>query len=148
MSKAYIRAKTPARAPALHLNLAVMTLEEAISAFRDAWNRHNADEMAAMWTGDGELDHPWGLRAVGRDAIARVLNDEHRGNMAETTLELGAVTSRASGDTFSTDLDGMLRGVKAPNGRTYDLPLKIAVMFVKEDGEWRIRTMAPVANPK
>ena len=125
-----------------------MTLDESIVRFRDAWNRHAADEMARMWTDDGELNHPWGVRAVGRDAIERVLREEHGGSMAASTLELGPVGPRDSGDTVTPELDGLLRNVRAPNGRTYDLPLRIAVMFLKQGDEWRIRTMAPVANPK
>jgi ketosteroid isomerase-like protein len=125
-----------------------MKLDEAISRFCDAWNRHAADDLAAMWTGDGELNHPWGVRAVGRDAIAKVLGDEHRGSMAASKLELAIDSSDDSGDTVTAELAGVVHDVRAPNGRTYDLPLRVAVMFTKHNEQWLIRTMAPVANPK
>ena len=125
-----------------------MKLDEAIGRFCDAWNRHAADELAGMWTDDGELNHPWGVRAIGREAIEKVLAEEHRSSMAATNLELITVSSQDSGYTVTAELDGVVRGVRAPNGRTYDLPLRVAIMFIKHGDEWRIRTMAPVANPK
>ena len=124
------------------------TLDETIALFCDAWNRHAAEELAMMWVEDGELNHPWGYRRVGRDAIRDLLVTEHAGNMSASTLTVRAVSTESQPDSATMEIDAVLAGVRAPNGRTYDLPHVMSAMFVRAGDEWKIRTMTPVANPR
>jgi uncharacterized protein (TIGR02246 family) len=121
-------------------------IDDTIAEFSESWNRHDADALAAMWTDDGELNHPWGFRAVGRDAIKELLANEHAGSMAGSRLTVHRIA--ASGDERSNiaEIEGILEGVRAPNGRPYDLPHTISVMFTLTDSRWRIRTMTPRPN--
>ena len=124
------------------------TVDETIRQFCDAWNRHAAEELAMMWAEDGELNHPWGYRRVGRDAIRDLLVTEHAGNMSASTLTVRRVTTDSQSGSATAEIDALLSGVRAPNGRSYDLPHVMSAMFVVAGDEWKIRTMTAVANPR
>lgn len=119
-------------------------LDNTLARFCEAWNRHDADALAEMWTDDGELNHPWGQRAFGREAIRQLLADEHETSMAASQLRITSVTSLSHEPNVVAEIDGVLDDVSAPNGRRYSLPHRMSVMFVAADGEWRIRTMTPL----
>ena len=123
-----------------------MNAEEMMSRFAEAWNRHDADALAAMWSADGELNHPWGFHAVGRDAVRRLLTEEHTGSMRASTLRITGVTAAAG--ARNVEVDGVLENVQAPNGRAYELRHKLSVLFVEEAGALRIRTMTATSNPR
>ena len=125
-----------------------MTLEQTIDQFRDAWNRHDAPALAALWAEDGELHHPWGFHRVGREAIRELLLAEHTGSMSESELMVEHIDVLPTPDTASAEIDGVLKGVRAPNGRPYDLPHSISALFVRSGDGWQIRTMSPVPNPR
>jgi uncharacterized protein (TIGR02246 family) len=121
-------------------------IDSVVARFCDAWNRHDVAALAALWAEDGELVHPWGIRAVGHDAIREVLRAEHAFTMAESSIELSIHTTRAGEHSAVAEMRGVLTGVLAPNGRTYSLPHSISAMFVPHGDDWRIRALAPVAN--
>ena len=126
------------------LQRAMNTLDETLDLFCDAWNRHDAGELAALWTEDGVLNHPWGTRAAGRPAIRELLEEEHARSMADSRLRVVRVNAFSTGPNVLADVEGVLEGVTAPNGRRYELPHVISAMFVETDAGWRIRTMTPV----
>ena len=123
-------------------------LEQTMVRFCDAWNRHDAQELAALWSEDGELHHPWGLRRVGREAIRELLASEHAGSMAESRLSVERIETGPPADTVAAEIDAVLKGVRAPNGRAYDLPTVMSALFVRSGDDWQIRTLTPVANPR
>ena len=124
-------------------------LNEVVARFCDAWNAHDADALARMWTEDGELNHPWGFHAVGRAAVRELLAAEHAGSMAASRIEVSKIsTSADGGDQCIADLDVSLTGVLAPHGRSYDLQPSLSTMFVRAGGGWLIRSMTPVAQPR
>lgn len=123
-------------------------LEYVLGRFCEAWNRHDPELLAQLWADDGELNHPWGFRAVGREAIRELLEKEHRGAMASSSMRLDIRDSRVSEDTAFADVDGVLENVAAPNGKPYTLSYELSAMFRRVGGDWRIRTMTPVANPR
>jgi uncharacterized protein (TIGR02246 family) len=123
-------------------------IERTIERFRDAWNRHDVDALAALWAEDGELNHPWGTRSVGRAAVREALTGEHTGSMADSRLVIRSIDARGDEHTLTADIDGLLTEVRAPNGRTYDLDHRLTAMFVRTGEEWQIRTMSPIANPR
>jgi ketosteroid isomerase-like protein len=116
-------------------------LDETLSRFRDAWNRHDVDELAALWTDDGELNHPWGFRAIGRPAIRRLLADEHAGSMAASSLRIVSTTPVSHDRNVVGEVEGVLDDVAAPNGKRYSLPHKLTVMLVSNGTGWLIKTM-------
>ena len=92
--------------------------------------------------------HPWGARAVGRDAIRELLEREHAASMAQSTIQLATNVTSTGERTTVAEMRGVLEGVLAPNGRSYSLPHTISAMFVADGDRWQIRAMAPVANAR
>lgn len=123
-------------------------VEQTMARFCDAWNRHDAGELAALWSEDGELHHPWGLHRVGRDAIRELLASEHAGSMAGSELTVERIETGPASDTVAAEIDATLKGVRAPNGRPYDLPTVLSALFVRTGDDWQIRTLTPLANPR
>jgi uncharacterized protein (TIGR02246 family) len=119
-------------------------IEATLMRFCDAWNRHDADELASLWAEDGELNHPWGTRAVGRVAIRKLLAEEHQGTMAGSRMHIEKVTPVSSDGNVVAEIESVLDDVAAPNGRRYSLRPRITAMFVPDGAEWRIRTMSPL----
>lgn len=126
----------------------MMTIEQTLERFRDAWNRHDARDLASLWSEDGELQHPWGERRVGRDAIRDLLDAEHTGTMSASRLVISRITVDPSADRAHAEIDAVLHDVRAPNGRTYEMPAVMSALFVRTGEDWQIRAMAPVANPR
>jgi uncharacterized protein (TIGR02246 family) len=124
------------------------SVRELIDRFCEAWNAHDPDALAAVWAEDGELNHPWGFHAVGRDAIRELLTREHRGAMAATTIRVDALSESANAANAFADVAGVLENVSAPNGRPYSMPYEFSAMFVRGGDGWLIRTMTPMANPR
>ncbi|HUR81865.1 MAG TPA: nuclear transport factor 2 family protein [Thermoanaerobaculia bacterium] len=125
-----------------------MSVETTLARFCDAWNRHDAASLASLWSEEGELQHPWGPRRVGRDAIRELLHSEHSGTMSGSRLTIARVAVTPAPDTAAAEIDAVLHDVRAPNGRTYEMPALLSVLFVRDGQEWRIRAMTPVANPR
>ena len=123
-------------------------LEQITARFCEAWNRHDAVALAALWREDGELHHPWGFHAVGREAIRVLLEKEHSSSMAGSLISVRRIETRAEEQTVIADIDTVLTGVRAPNGREYELQPTLSAMFVRSGADWQIRTLAPVANPR
>ena len=123
-------------------------LEETLARFCEAWNRHDVEGLAALWVEDGELNHPWGFHAVGRPAILKLLAEEHRTSMAASELSIVRISTRGEENSALADIETLLSGVRAPNGRSYDLNARLSAMFVRSGDSWQIRTMTPTANAR
>lgn len=112
-------------------------------AFADAWNAHDVSAMARCFIDGGNITHPWGTFAVGRKAIERLLASEHDGPMRESRYRLGEMQLRTLSErTTAVECDGVLEGVRAPNGSAYDLPHRINAVMVDDEG-WRFMSMSP-----
>jgi uncharacterized protein (TIGR02246 family) len=123
-------------------------VKETVARFCDAWNRHDAEALAAMWREDGELHHPWGVHAAGRAAIRELLEKEHAASMAASRMTVRDIVTRSEDGNVIADIETVLTGVRAPNGKPYELQPTLCAMFVRTGSAWEIRTMAPVANPR
>jgi uncharacterized protein (TIGR02246 family) len=117
--------------------------------FTTAWDHHDPERLAALWIDDGVLNHPWGWRAVGRDAVRELLAKEHGLSMAVSSLELFDVeVDHVQSDVAVVDVDGVLHDVRAPHGRLYDLSHHLSAVLTRADaGEWRIQTMTAFPAP-
>jgi uncharacterized protein (TIGR02246 family) len=101
-------------------------IERTIERFCDAWNRHDVDALAALWAEDGELNHPWGTRSVGRAAVREALTNEHTGAMADSRLavrSIDAATATPSPPTSTVSSRKSVRPTAAPTISTTVLPL-------------------------
>lgn len=139
---------SPVAGRLLHPRFAMTGLEQTVERFCDAWNRHDLEALTAMWAEEGELNHPWGFRAVGRAEVLDLLAREHAGSMADSSLSVVRVAAEGDDQKVIADLDAVLSNVRAPHGRPYDLEHRMSAMFVRAGEEWQIRTLTVVPNPR
>lgn len=113
--------------------------------FVDAWNRHDAKALGALWADDGDLIDPAGKHASGPTEIERFFQGEHSTTMKGTTYS-GTVTTIRFPTSYVAvvDVDAVVTGMKAADG-TDAPPLKHHVTWVavKRRGQW----MALAARP-
>lgn len=123
-------------------------VQAVLHHFTSAWDRHDPERLASLWADDGVLNHPWGWRAVGRDAVRELLAQEHLSTMAQSSLQLlGVSVDQVRSDVAVVDIEGVLHDVRAPHGRLYDLTHHLsAVMTRAGQGEWHIQTMSAFPN--
>jgi uncharacterized protein (TIGR02246 family) len=111
--------------------------------FAAAWNAHDVEAMAGCFIETGNVTHPWGTFAAGRDAIARLLAGEHEGAMRESRWRFEQLSIRQLSDRAAVvECDGVIEGARAPNGSIYTLPHRINAVVVDEGG-WRFLSLNP-----
>lgn len=120
-------------------------IEARIGEFTDAWNRHDAEQLSALWAEDGDLINPFGRRAMGRDEVRQLMADEHAGVMKQSNYEMKVDSMRMVGDVALVDLDATLTGIRDPESDAELPPLKLHafVVMTKQDGKWMILSARP-----
>ncbi|HYC59737.1 MAG TPA: SgcJ/EcaC family oxidoreductase [Thermoanaerobaculia bacterium] len=124
-------------------------MEEQIRArfteFANAWNAHDVGAMVDCWTDGGNVTHPWGTFAAGREAITTLLTSEHDGPMRDSRWIVADLRIRPLSErTAVVQCDAVLEGVRAPNGKPYELPHQIDAVLAEEDGRgWRFVSLHP-----
>jgi uncharacterized protein (TIGR02246 family) len=125
-----------------------MTVHTVLEQFAEAWDHHDANELAALWTDDGVLNHPWEFRAVGRDAVRELLEHEHGTSMAVSSLRMTDVAvDLIRPGVAVVDVEGVLHDVRAPHGRLYDLQHHLSAVLTQTGEDWRIQTMSAQPMP-
>lgn len=116
---------------------------DALRAFLQAWNDHDADAVAAFFTEDGVFEGPrgaevWGTRAVGRDAIreAAARRFEIVPDIHYSEDEHWVCGDRAASEwtVTGTSVDG-----KPFKARGCDLLRVSDGKILKKDSYWKIR---------
>lgn len=130
--------------------------DEAIRAryaeFTAAWNAHDPDRMAMVWTLDGDLVEPDGATAKGRPDIRRHFAEEHAVAFKHTELKLTIdAIWFITADVALVDGTYVVLGAVDPNGQALP-PRKglLTSVLLKEDGEWYVaasRSMIPIPLP-
>jgi uncharacterized protein (TIGR02246 family) len=116
-------------------------------AYVEAWNRHDAREMAAFWTPTGDLLNTRGHLASGREAVEAMLRQEHAGPLGRSRARMTLTHVRGLRTCLHADLDQTLEGVRGPDGRERP-PLRLHVSCVLRHvrGEgWRYVLVRPYA---
>lgn len=76
-----------------HRNLrAEAEIRQRYDEFTAAFNRHDADAMAAMYTRQSDHYEPDGRFAEGREAIAKLFAEEHAGAFRDAKIDLSIDT--------------------------------------------------------
>lgn len=138
---------------ATHRNLrAEGEIRKRYETFVEAFNKHDAAAMAALWTRQGDHYEPDGTVAEGHEAVERLFKTEHSGAFKSATITLKIdsvwmITPNVAlvNGTYQVD------GVKDPNGNDVSLRkgLLTSVMLY-EDGQWWVaasRTAIPIPLP-
>jgi uncharacterized protein (TIGR02246 family) len=117
-----------------------------IDACAKAYNAHNAKDMAALFTPDGEIVNEDGQRTQGRPAIeqvfAAVFQDHPQGQ-----IKIAVEAIRFVGPTVAIE-DGVSTVVHQPNAAPERS--RYTVVHVKEDGKWQMasaRDLPDVTSP-
>lgn len=113
------------------------SLEAACRRFTDAFNRHDAKELAACWAESGTLISPSGETGNGRDGVEQVF----RGNFetilvgVSTTARIVAVR-RLGPELAFCDLDQELHGFRMPDGSTGTMKVHVALLARRRGSGW------------
>jgi uncharacterized protein (TIGR02246 family) len=108
-------------------------IREAVTAFTDAFNKHDMAAFTALWTPDAEYIDEAGTVTKGRDAIATLFKrylDAHKG--ARLTLKVTRVR-QVNGDVALQDGTSALH----ESGGTTDEG-RYTTVWMKADGKWRL----------
>ncbi len=123
-------------------------IHNTYQAFAAAWNKHDADAMAALWTKDGDHMEPDGRTVFGSGEVKRLMTYEHSSVFKNSNLHLAVEHVRLATDKVAI-ADGTyeLFGATDPQGN------KIGVrsgyftsVLVKEADGWKVssnRLMLP-----
>jgi uncharacterized protein (TIGR02246 family) len=119
--------------------------------FAEAWNRHDAAAMAALWAEDGDLISPGGRVARGRAEIEKMLRDEQSAAFKDTHF---TITCPAPGirflkpDVATIDCSWEISGAKDAAGQPRPSLKGLSIgVALKSDGRWRWtagRAMVPL----
>lgn len=127
-------------------------VRELYERFTAAWNRHDWEALAAMYTIDGDHTEPDGDHVDGRTAIALLFKRQHETVFKHTRLLLQiADIWFVTGEVALVDGGYAVTGIRTPDGK--ELPerrgrLTAVVLF--ENGDWHIaasRLMIPTELP-
>ncbi len=120
-------------------------IQARIDEFTAAWNRHDTEQMSALWTEDGDLINPFGRKAEGRDEVRRLFADEHAGVMKQSKHEMKVASVRMVGEVALVDMDSTVTGMRNPESGADLPPLKLHIFAVmtKQDGKWMILSARP-----
>lgn len=120
-------------------------IKDRLDEFQSAWNKDDTTAMAAVWAEDGSLINPLGVYAQGRDAIAKVFDQEHTGRFKATKYATSDVKIQwVTPDVAVVDVTANISGAHKSDGSAApDYPHHVTWVFVKKDGKW----MAAAARP-
>lgn len=107
-------------------------IHATIEAFRKAYDKGDADAIAATFTADGELVDPSGTTIRGRDAIAARFAETFAASPGATLTLIPDSIRAISPDTA---LEEGLATVKHTDGSP-DESARYEVLHVKQDGKW------------
>jgi uncharacterized protein (TIGR02246 family) len=114
-----------------------VAVQQALAAYVEAFNRHDAESLVALWTPDGTyVNKETGERASGREELARDFAEVFA-TSPEIFLSGGADDVRViGGDTAIVDgVTTVVRPSVEPSVSAY------TAIFVKKEGKWLLDTV-------
>jgi uncharacterized protein (TIGR02246 family) len=119
-------------------------LQELLDRYVAAWNAHDVEALTNCWVESGNIVHPWGRYAAGRQAITDLLREEHATEMSGSRQLLLSVKAKPLSDDMTIfECDAAIEDVRAPNGRLYRLPHRLNGVAVHESDRWRFVSLHP-----
>jgi uncharacterized protein (TIGR02246 family) len=109
----------------------------------DAWNRHDAGALAAIFVESGDMMNPMGRMAKGHQQVLKLLQDEHGGALKSTKMTQSCEPARfLDANVAQLDCEFTLEGIAAEPA----LRGHVTDVVVLEGGRWGIaslRAMVP-----
>jgi uncharacterized protein (TIGR02246 family) len=110
-----------------------------VSAFADAWNKHDTVAMTALWSFDGDLINPSGRTAKGMTQIQKLFQDEHSTVMKQSTYTTTSTSIRFIEPALAlVDAESEVSGVATPDGTTVTIKPHVVTLWRKTGGQWWI----------
>jgi len=112
----------------------------------DAWNRHDAEGMASLFSERGDLINPIGDVAKGRPQILKLFQGEHSGRLKQSKMALTCEPARFfDANVASVDCDSALEGLAGPESPPM-LHGHVTAVVIRDGERWSIasfRAMVP-----
>lgn len=120
-------------------------ITKVIEAHYDAWNRHNAKEMAALYAEDGDLRTPWNEIGKNRQEVEAVYNSEFAKKTKNAHVDDSIKSIRiVKPDIAFVDVESTITGMQTSNEKKYpDLHHHVIFLLVKREGKWQILAGRP-----
>jgi len=115
-------------------------LRDVQSTFWEAWNRHDAKQMAALFADEGTIVNPYGRTASGRSGVEKLFAEEHAAAMKESQgISNGLQIQFVNRNTALVDEEVEMGGIKNPDGKLME-PQRyhLANVIIKKSGKWWI----------
>jgi len=111
-----------------------------VSGFEDAWNRHDMDAFAMLFSTDADFVNVIGMRWVGRDAIKQHHAASHATIFRASTLKIGDTTVHfLKADVATARSVWTLSGITSETGQLAPTRTGILTHVLERiDGHWLI----------
>jgi uncharacterized protein (TIGR02246 family) len=111
-----------------------------VRGFEDAWNRHDMDAFAMLFSTDADFVNVIGMRWVGRDAIKQHHAASHATIFRSSTLKIGDTTVHfLKADVATARSVWTLSGITSETGQLAPTRTGILTHVLKRiDGHWLI----------
>ena len=115
-------------------------VKAGVYGFEDAWNRHDMDAFAKLFSTDADFVNVIGMRWVGRDAIKQHHAASHATIFKSSTLKIGDTTLRfLKTDVATARSVWTLSGITSESGQL--APTRTGILthvLARIDGHWLI----------
>ncbi len=113
------------------------SLTATMRAFEEAFNRQDAEEVAAYWDPEGTLIGPTGLSGIGRNGVESVYASDLETFLRGTRSKFEIQRVRKLGpDLAFLDLQHTISGARLPDGSTGTMTLHLAAVARRAGERW------------
>jgi uncharacterized protein (TIGR02246 family) len=120
----------------------VALIRQQCKSFVEAWNRHDAKAMAAVYLDDADAVNPLGQLAEGVRSIEKQIVADHSstGPMRDSVLEVKEEPMRLlTPDVAISDASVVVTGAYGPDGtKSGPMSLHVTNVWRKVAGQWKI----------
>jgi uncharacterized protein (TIGR02246 family) len=119
-------------------------IRKQCSAFVNAWNKHDAKGMAAVFAEDGDSINPMGQLSSGRANVEKAFAAEHASMMKESTVKvLDEPVRLITPDVAISDAEAEISGVVQPDGKPGTVQVHVTNVWKKSGGTWYVFASRP-----
>jgi uncharacterized protein (TIGR02246 family) len=125
-------------------------VRQSCEAIVNAWNKHDAKAIAAVFAEDADMVTPDGQLHSGRAAVEKAFAADHAGAMRQSTLYVLKEPVRfPTPDTAVSDAEVEVRDVVGPDGTKSTAKLVVTNVWKRANGKWWVFASRPhVLMPK
>jgi uncharacterized protein (TIGR02246 family) len=112
-------------------------VRRSCEAIVNAWNKHDAKAIAAVFAEDADMIGPDGTLHSGRAAVEKAFASDHGGPMRQSTLYILKEPVRfPTPDVAVSDATAEVRDVVGPDGEKATVKVLVTNVWKRADGKW------------